>query len=209
MRVLIAEDDPISCSVLQTMLCKWGHEVVVTCDGGAACKALEEKGAPPLAILDWMMPEMDGPDVCRWLRSRPGSDSTYVILLTVKGTKQDIITGLEAGADDYLTKPFDHGELKARLQVGQRILALQAKLADRVKQLETALSWVKQLQGLLPICCYCKKIRDDKNYWQQVECYIAAHSEARFSHGICPECMDSIVKKELSEMKENETDPSR
>ncbi len=200
MKILIAEDDPISRRVLETTLRKWGHEVLSTSDGRAACDAFSVPDAPQLGILDWMMPELDGPEVCRRLRARPGGESAYVILLTAKGTKEDIVIGLQAGADDYLTKPFDHGELQARLQVGQRILGLQGKLADRVTELEAALASVKQLQGLLPICSYCKSIRADKNYWQKVECYITDHSEARFSHGICPGCMDTVVKKELAEM---------
>ena len=203
MRILIAEDDAISRRVLETTLRKWGHEVVTTPDGRTACEALQAQHAPLLAILDWMMPEIDGPEVCRRIRAQPGNVSTYIILLTAKGTKQDIVVGLQAGADDYLTKPFDHSELQARLQVGQRILTLQTKLTDRVIELETALTRVKQLQGLLPICSYCKKVRDDKNYWQKVECYVADHSEARFSHGICPECMDTVVKRELEAFQAN------
>ncbi len=198
MKILIAEDDPISRRMLEATLRKWNHEVVVTSDGRAALAALQGKDAPPLVILDWMMPEMDGPEVCRRLRARPGGDVHYVILLTAKGTKQDIVVGLHAGADDYLTKPFDHHELHARLLVGQRILTLQAKLTDRVAELELALARVKQLQKMLPICSYCKKVRNDRNYWQDVEFYIAEHSEARFSHGICPECMDTVVKNELA-----------
>ena len=114
----------------------------------------------------------------------------YIILLTAKGSKEDLITGLESGADDYLTKPFHREELKARVQVGWRVLNLQKRLADRVHELESALSKVKQLQGLLPICCYCKRVRDGKDYWQQVEAYVMAHSEAQFTHGICPDCME-------------------
>ena len=202
MKILIAEDDPISCRVLETTLSKWGHEVVATRDGRTACETLQGPDAPRLAILDWMMPEMDGPEVCRRLRAQPGSEAVYVILLTTRGTRNDIIAGLQAGADDYLTKPFDHGELQARLQVGQRILNLQEKLAGRVSELEAALSRVKQLQGLLPICSYCKKVRADENYWQQVESYIADHTDARFSHGICPGCMETAVKKELAAFRE-------
>src|SRR5262249_3973980 len=153
-------------------------------------KALQAPDAPKLAILDWMMPELDGVDVCRTLRAEPSAEPTYIILLTAKAEKGDIVKGLEAGADDYLTKPFDRNELRARLQVGLRMLELQKNLADRVRELEAALSNVKQLQGLIPICSYCKKIRDDKNYWQQVECYVSAHTDARFSHGICPACLD-------------------
>ena len=92
-----------------------------------------------------------------------------------------------------MTKPFDYGELRARLQVGARILTLQANLAMNIKQLQEALAQVNRLQGLLPICCYCKKIRDDRNYWQQVETYLGDHSAARFSHAICPDCLNAMV----------------
>lgn len=106
--------------------------------------------------------------------------------------------GLDAGADDYIIKPFNREELRARVKVGVRILDLQNNLAGRVSELERAMAGVKQLQGLLPICCYCKKIRDDQNYWQQVEGYISRHSEAQFSHGVCPDCFEKIVKPELA-----------
>ena len=129
----------------------------------------------------------------------------YIILLTAKGRKEDIVQGLTAGADDYIIKPFDRSELKARINAGERILRLQAELAARVKELELALTNVKLLQGLLPICCYCKKIRNDQNYWQQVDTYIADHSEAQFTHGICPECREKIVKPELERLKINES----
>ena len=104
---------------------------------------------------------------------------------------------MQAGADDYITKPFDPAELEARLQVGARVTDLQNKLAERVKELEAALSQVKQLRGLLPICSYCKKIRNDENYWDQVENYIAKHSDAEFSHSICPECYEKFLKPQL------------
>src|SRR5207237_6416573 len=107
-----------------------------------------------------------------------------------------IVTGLTAGADDYIVKPFQRDELHARVRVGERLLELQATLADRVKELEAALARVKLLHGLLPICSYCKKVRDDQNYWQQVESYISAHSGVQFSHGICPGCYESLMKKE-------------
>ena len=104
----------------------------------------------------------------------------------------DLVTGLNAGADDYVTKPFDPEELRARVQVGVRILTLQKNLAERVEELQAALSNVKQLRGLLPICSYCKRIRGDDQYWQQLEGYIAEHSDAQFSHGICPTCYATI-----------------
>src|SRR4029434_1546856 len=101
----------------------------------------------------------------------------------------------------YIVKPFEREELHARVQVGFRMLELQAALADRVRELEEALARVKQLQGLLPICSYCKKVRDDQNYWQQVETYIEGHSDAQFTHGICPDCRQKFVEPELDRLR--------
>ena len=197
MRILIAEDDPVSRRLLQAALVKWGYEVVVTTNGKEAWEALQQPGAPSLLVLDWLMPETDGVEVCRQARETPALKSAYIILLTSRGSKEDIVEGLQAGADDYVTKPFDHGELRARVQVGSRVVQLQSALADRVKELEEAIANVKQLQGLLPICSYCKKIRDDGNYWHRVESYIAGHANVRFSHGICPDC-SSKLKADLN-----------
>lgn len=199
MDILIAEDDPISRRTLEVMLRKWGHHVVVVSDGLAAYQVLCRDDAPPVAVLDWMMPEMDGLTVCRRLRQEAGKRSVYVILLTARGEKADIVAGLDSGADDYIIKPFDRDELQARVNVGLRMAALQKSLAERVVELEEALARVKQLQGLLPICCYCKCIRNDDNYWQRVEEYIVQHSGAQFSHGICPKCFDTVVKSQLRE----------
>jgi DNA-binding response OmpR family regulator len=192
MKVLIAEDDPVSRRLLQAALAKWGYEVIVTTNGKEAWEVLQQPGAPSLLVLDWLMPETDGVEVCRQARETPALKSAYIILLTSRGSKEDIVQGLQAGADDYVTKPFDHGELRARVQVGSRVVQLQSALADRVKELEEAIANVKQLQGLLPICSYCKKIRDDGNYWHRVESYIAGHANVRFSHGICPECTGKL-----------------
>jgi len=200
-RILIAEDDAVSRRVLEATLAKWGYEVVVTTDGQQALEQLMHPDAPSLAVLDWMMPGLDGSEVCRQARQARGDRLLYLILLTAKGRKEDVVEGLTAGADDYVVKPFDRAELKARLNVGERILRLQAELATRVKELELALSKVKLLQGLLPICCYCKKIRDDQNYWRQVEAYVSSHSEAQFTHAICPECRANIVEPELDRLK--------
>ena len=198
MKILIAEDDVVSRRMLQVFLSRWGYEVVIATDGAEAWRVLENGDAPKLAILDWMMPVMDGIEICRRARLAPHAASTYLILLTARGGNQDIVRGLDAGADDYVTKPFNQEELRARVNVGVRVVELQTALADRVVELERALAGVNQLQGLLPICSYCKKIRDDRNYWQQVEGYISSHSEAQFSHGICPDCYENIVKPELA-----------
>jgi sigma-B regulation protein RsbU (phosphoserine phosphatase) len=197
MRALVAEDNCTTRLLLESTLAEWGYEVVATCDGTAAWQELQREHAPELILLDWKMPGMDGIEVCRRLRQLPDSQAAHVILVTARRGKEDIVAGLEAGANDYITKPFEPSELRARLQAGARIVELQKHLAERVHELESALAKVKQLQGLLPICAYCKKIRDDRNYWQQVESYITSHSEAQFSHGICPDCHEHVVKPEL------------
>ncbi|MFH1943011.1 MAG: response regulator transcription factor [bacterium] len=197
MRILIAEDDPISRRLLATHLTQWGYDPIVTCNGNEAWRVLRQADSPQLAILDWMMPGMGGLDVCRSVRNKKSSPYIYIVLLTAKERKEDIAEGLDAGADDYVTKPFHSRELRARVRVGKRLLDLQNTLARNVEKLEEALSKVKQLHGLLPICAYCKKIRDDQNYWQQVEGYIASHSEVKFSHGICPDCFEKFVRTEI------------
>ena len=197
MRILIAEDDLVSRKMLEATLNRWGYDIVITSDGEAAWRVLQQPDAPRLAILDWMMPGLDGVDVCRNVRARQGADPTYIILLTAKGNKADIVDGLQAGADDYVVKPFDRDELRARVQAGVRIVALQTALAERVRQLEDAVARVKTLQGLLPICSYCKRVRNDGDYWQQVESYVSDHSDARFSHGICPDCYENVVRPQL------------
>jgi CheY-like chemotaxis protein len=200
MKVLIAEDEPDSRQLLQIMVGRWGYEPVPAHDGLEAWEALQQEDAPPIALLDIMMPRMDGLEVCRLAKQKQTPVPFYIIMLTAKTLPKEIVTGLEAGADDYLIKPFDPNELRARIKVGERILELQRNLAMRVAELEEALSSVKQLQGLLPICSYCKKIRDDRNYWQQVESYITKHSEAQFSHSICPDCYAQFVTPDIEKL---------
>ncbi len=127
-RILIAEDDSVSRKALELTLKKWGYDVVVTQDGEAAWEILQGERAPQLAILDWMMPGMDGVQICQKVRERAVEPYTYLLLLTAKSEKQDIVAGLDAGADDYLTKPFDPHELRVRLRAGERILDLEDKL---------------------------------------------------------------------------------
>ncbi|MDT7780417.1 MAG: two-component system, cell cycle response regulator [Acidobacteriota bacterium] len=140
MKVLIAEDDMVSRRVLEATLSKWGHEVLVAGDGDAALSVLQGVNAPPLAILDWMMPGMDGVEVCRRARQFSSTTPTYIILLTAKTETEDVVAGLKAGADDYLTKPFARAELRARIEVGARVIKLQRRLADRVEELHHVLA---------------------------------------------------------------------
>ena len=192
MRALVADDDRVTAEILSRTLTRWEFEVTVVGNGAAAWDDLRTTTAPTLAVLDWMMPEMDGPEVCRRVRAELPLANMYLVLLTARESRGDLVTGLDAGADDYVTKPFDTEELRARVQVGVRVLTLQKSLAERVEELQAALTNVKQLRGLLPICSYCKRIRGDDQYWQQLEGYIAEHSDAQFSHGICPTCYAAV-----------------
>ncbi|HYV26582.1 MAG TPA: response regulator, partial [Candidatus Eisenbacteria bacterium] len=112
----------------------------------------------------------------------------YLILVTSKSDKRDIVRGLQAGAQDYVTKPYDVNELQARVDVGRRMVQLQQLLSQRIGELEEATRQIRQLRGLLPICCRCKKVRDDGGYWSEVETYITSHSDTKFSHSFCPDC---------------------
>ena len=191
-RALVADDDPVAIAILSRALRDWNIEPAIANDGVAAWDIITGSDAPPLAIMDWMMPGIEGLELCRRIRERPQSAPMYVILLTSRDDAEDVVAGLDAGADDYLIKPFRAAELRARINAGVRVLSLQDKLAQRVDELQDALARVKQLRGLLPICCYCKRIRTDENYWQQVESYIADRTDAEFSHGICPPCLEKV-----------------
>lgn len=202
MKIIIAEDDALSRRLLETHLVRWGHEVHAFDDGVQALEAIRDSKVPALAILDWMMPGLDGPEICRRIRLDASIAQPYLVLLTSKEGAQSTVEGLKAGADDYVTKPFDAMVLRARVDVGVRVLELQNKLARRVRELEEALANVKRLQGLLPICSYCKRVRNDGNYWQQVDMYIAEHTEAKLSHGFCPDCFETHVKPQMADLEE-------
>jgi DNA-binding response OmpR family regulator len=197
MRVLVAEDDPVSRRVIEATLQRAGYEAEVVGDGAEAMARIETVAPPRLLVLDWMMPEIEGPELCRRLRARDDGDRFYAILLTAKVQKEDIVTGLRAGADDYLTKPFHHAELLARLASGRRILELQERLDERIHELQEALEEVDRLSGLLPICAYCKRVREGDDYWQAVEEYVAHRTAAQFSHAVCPECYDRVVRPQI------------
>lgn len=204
MKILIAEDDPVSRRILETALKRWGYDVSVTSDGEQAWAALRRPDAPSLAILDLMMPGIGGLEICRRVRELPSATPPYLIVLTALTSKEDIVRGIQAGANDYVSKPFDREELKVRIGVGTKMLSLQKALAARVEELEEALAQVTQLQGILPICSYCKQVRDDQNFWQKVEDYISAHADVQFSHGICPRCYDGVMGK-YQEQKHDRT----
>ena len=196
MKILVAEDDAVTRKILEMTLGRLRFDVIAAADGNAAWHALETlkgKDAPELVLLDWMMPGLEGIEICRRLRTTPGFELVYIILLTSRDSKEDLAYGLAAGANDYIAKPFDPVELESRVRVGERMVKLQRSLAARVAELEEALAHVSKLQGLLPICSYCKKVRNETNYWEQVDSYLASHSDLKLTHGICPQCYDNQV----------------
>ncbi len=186
MRILLVEDDLDSREMLQVSLQLDGHEVVPAENGEEGWRAFTE-GNFPVVISDWLMPEADGLELCRRIRAKETSRYSYIILLTALQGKSNYLEGMHAGADDFVTKPYDLDQLRARLIVAERIVALQ----DHVKRLE----------GILPTCMYCKKIRDDSQHWIGIESYISKRTEATFSHGVCPDCYERVVKPDLDPIR--------
>lgn len=197
--MLVADDDRTSRTILDQFLRKWGYETVCAANGDEAWNAIQSEQAPSLLLLDWMMPGKDGEMLCRMVKEKP--EPHYIILITAKDRTEDLVKALDAGADDYIVKPFDKDELHARIRAGERILDLELALKRRVDELQKALDEIKTLRGMLPICSYCKRIRSDNDYWQDIESYVASHSPATFSHGVCPDCFEKIVKPELDALR--------
>jgi DNA-binding response OmpR family regulator len=182
MRVLLVDDDPVSRRILTAVLTGLGHEAVPAADGADAWARFQAE-ALDIVITDWMMPEVDGLELTRRIRGMSKARYTYVLLLTALQGRARYLDGMDAGADDFVSKPVDREELQARLRVAERVLGLQRE--------------VRQLQGLLPICSYCKRIRDEADAWSQVEDYVSRRTDAQFSHGICPTCYDHHLKPQL------------
>ena len=203
MKILIAEDEKISRRLLETTLTKAKQDVIAVEDGLKALEAIQ-KEVPDMLVTDWMMPELDGLELCRRVRSLGLPSYVYIILLTSLTQKERIIEGLDAGADDYVTKPFERTELLARVRAGERVIQLEKSLRQKNKELSEALAHVKQLKGLLPICMFCKRIRNDEDYWQQVEEYLVEHTEADFSHSLCPECLEKHYPEYAKKKKAQE-----
>jgi DNA-binding response OmpR family regulator len=186
-KILIAEDDPVARAVLRQALLRLDHEVIEAGDGAEALRLLE---ASPVRVIvsDWMMPGLDGLGLCRAVRARVGADYVYFILLTGRDADADNQReAIEAGVDDFLTKPVDMSALWMRLRVAERILRYTVQ--------------VNRLEELMPMCSYCKKIRDDQNYWQQIESYINERTGAEISHSVCPECYQRVVVPELARLQ--------
>jgi len=189
--VLIVDDIPRNIKllgdILRTKDCK-----IAAATSGPQALAMVKKVQPDLILLDIIMPEMDGFAVCKILKESSQTRDIPVIFLTAKTETADIVKGLEIGAVDYISKPFNSTELLARAHTHLELKKARDREKKLIIKLKEALSKVKQLSGLLPICSRCKKIRDDQGYWQSVEEYIADHSEAHLSHSLCPKCIEEL-----------------
>ena len=195
--VLIAEDHDPTRETLSLLLEKKAYRVTAVENGEAAVEKLTAINAPCIAVLDWGLPDMSGIDVCRAVRRECLPHYTYIIIVTARDGKDDVAEALAAGADDFIRKPYVLQELIARVRSGQRVIELERTLASRIKDLEEAFGRVNQLKRLLPICMFCKKIRDDQDYWKEIDSYLHEQTGTDFSHGICPHCME-LHYKELS-----------
>jgi sigma-B regulation protein RsbU (phosphoserine phosphatase) len=180
--VLVVEDDPVSRRVLERDLSRLLYTVSTAGDGAEAWSLLESNPFR-IVVSDWMMPNMDGLALCRRLRERTDSNYVYFIMLTAREGNENHHEAVAAGVDDFLTKPVDRNQLAIRLMVAKRIIRFATQ--------------ARELKALLPICMYCKKIRDDHDYWQRLETYIHQETGANFSHGICPECNETIAKPDM------------
>lgn len=189
--ILVVDDNPTNLGLLVDVLTKTGYKIFAAEDGESALEILNHV-QPDLILLDVMMPGIDGFETCRRLKADPATRDIPVIFMTALSDSVDEVKGLELGAADYIIKPFQVETMLARINTHLTVVKLQTQLLARVEELEVALDKVKLLSGMLPMCANCKNIRDDEGYWHQVEVYIHNHSEADFSHGLCPDCAKEL-----------------
>lgn len=190
-KILIVDDMPANIKILVDAL-REEYRISVAKNGAEAIALVCSDEAPDLVLLDVVMPQMDGYEVCAKLQADSKAKRIPVIFITSLDSDEDEAKGLELGAVDFITKPFSMPIVKARIRTHLHLRAFERSQAKLITELKEALDQVKTLNGLLPICANCKKIRDDKGYWNQIECYVSEHSMAEFSHSICPECAEDL-----------------
>lgn len=195
MSILVADDDESSRQLLQGVLKKLGYAVTLAVDGADALAKLEKEDSPELVLLDWIMPGLDGIEVCRRYRALHPDTAKYIIILTARDSKSDTVEGLVAGANDYITKPFNISELIARLNAGRRFVDMQKKVAGCARELHEARNHIRRLQGLLPVCMQCHKLRTDKKILDATAQYLSLYPAADVSRSICPECREKAARQ--------------
>lgn len=188
--VLIVDDQPVSLKLLVAFLERRGFDVRVA-SGGEAALILVGQERPDIILLDIMMPVLDGYETCRHLKASVATADIPIIFITALTEVEDKLKGFEVGGVDYVTKPFQHDEVLARVTIHLKLARLHRELESKNRQLQAALDEIRQLSGIIPICSKCKKIRNDDGYWQQVEKFIKTHTGADFTHGYCPDCYDA------------------
>ena len=191
--IMVVDDTPANLNLLQKMLQDKGYRVLAFPDGKMALAAAA-KHPPDLILLDINMPEMNGFEVCERLKADAVLKEIPVIFISALIETEDKIKAFALGGVDYVTKPFQFEEVNSRVETHLRLRRQQLELEEERRRLQQALDEIRTLRGILPICAYCKKIRDDKGYWSQVEKYVSDHTEAKFSHGICPACFEREMK---------------
>jgi CheY-like chemotaxis protein len=198
-QILVVDDTPTNLQMLSQVLGAEGYRVRLAAHGEAALVSVAAS-APDLILLDVHMPGITGLEVCRRLKADPATRDVPIIFLSAAGEAEDIVEGFEAGGADYVTKPFRGAELLARVRAHLELKQAREAQSRLIAELQEALESVKLLSGLVPICGNCKKIRNDSGFWQQMEGYIESRSRAKFSHGICPECIE-VLYPELAEAR--------
>jgi DNA-binding response OmpR family regulator len=188
-KILIAEDELTTRMLVQVSLENWGYRVESVVNGQQAWLALKRKDAPSIAILDWEMPELDGPEVCRKVKEMGKENSPYIILLTGRDSNNDIVEGFDAGADDYMTKPFNNNELQARVRVAERLVRTQTSLAESVAELKEVLNHLEMVREGVAVCHSCWKIfNGDDGNWYTIEESADDRGDSRFFQVVCPDC---------------------
>lgn len=188
MKLLIAEDEYTTRLTVQVILERWGYRVDSVEDGASAWELLQKPDGPQIAILDWEMPGIDGVELCTKVKMLDRDTPVYVIILTGRDAQNDILQGFDAGADDYITKPFDENELRARVRVAERLVTIQKELAISNDELRTVLNHVEMLQSNLPVCTSCLRVRNYDDSWNTMQEYVQSKDDPRFLYTICPQC---------------------
>jgi sigma-B regulation protein RsbU (phosphoserine phosphatase) len=197
LRILVVDDDAATRLTLESVIRSAGWSPLAIEDPELALQILTGADAPPIALIDWQMPALSGIDLCRRVRAADVTARPYLIFVTANSTSNDIVTGLDAGADAYMTKPIAANELQARVRAGLRTIALQQELRTRLEEAEVESARTRPLRELLPMCCYCRRIRDERQQWSTLEQYLAHKTDVRFTHGFCPRCLESHVLPDL------------
>lgn len=193
--ILVVDDDPHTLLGTTRIIEKAGYRVIKATDG-KECLEKTKSDKPDLILLDVVLPDIDGTEVCKQIKTDPDLKNTFIVLFSgMRTTSDEQAEGLDTGADGYIARPISNRELTARVNAMVRILKAERERDNAIRDLQDALNKIKRLSGLLPICSYCKKIRDSKGYWNQLEAYIRDHSEAEFSHSICEECFEEQMPK--------------